>query len=102
MRKELYAPKYEPASFGGPSSVGKNGWLAEQPLVNADTNRANALIEGICNALSPQPAPRLNIASLRGISPEVVRQKLAQAVAKGRITQAQMEEQLALLGNVDA
>jgi hypothetical protein len=61
------------------------------------------LIEQLCNAQLPQPS-RVNIASLKGISPEVVRQKLAQAVDKGRITQAQMEEQLSLLslGKVSA
>ena len=57
MRKELHRPEYQPPSFGGPHVAGRNGWLNEQPLVNADTDRANELIEGICNAGLPQPGP---------------------------------------------
>lgn len=94
---ELYRPQYDPGTVRDTrgSVAGTNGWISEKPLVNADTDRTNALIEGMCNAHLP-PA-RVEIKSLKGISPEVVRQKLAQAVASGKLTQAQCDEQLALL-----
>ena len=85
---------YQPPAVGGPRVAGRNGWLNEQPLVNADTDRANALIEGICNAGLPQPTPRVNIQSLAGIDEGVVRAKLEEACAKGRISRAQLEEAL--------
>jgi hypothetical protein len=89
---ELYRPQYQSDSARDTRRPpGTNGWLAEQPLTNADTDRANKLIEGICNAGLPQPTPRVNIQSLRAFEPSVVRAKLEEAVAKGTITREQVD-----------
>jgi hypothetical protein len=56
------------------------------------------LIDAICDAHLPQPKPRVEILSLKGIDPAVIRQKLSQAVALGKITQQVADEQMALLG----
>jgi hypothetical protein len=101
MRKELHRPEYQPGSERDTRRpAGTNGWLSEQPLVNADTDRANELIEGFCNAQLPQPKPRVNIQSLAGIDEDVVRAKLEDACAKGSITRAQLEEALRALGGL--
>jgi hypothetical protein len=84
MRKELHRPEYQPPSFGGPHVAGRNGWLNEQPLVNADTDRANELIEGICNAGLPQPKPRVNIEALKAFEPSVVRAKVGKRADNAR------------------
>jgi hypothetical protein len=88
---------YQPPSQGSPRVAGGGtGWLNEQPLVNADTNRTIGLIDAMCDA--QLPTPRVSVEQLRGIDPAIVRQKLAQGVATGKISKAQMEEQLSLLG----
>jgi hypothetical protein len=94
MRRDLhrdsaYQPDTQQRDTRRPA--GTNGWLMEQPLVNADTDRANELIEGMCNAHLPQPKPRVNIQALKAFEPSVVRAKLEEAAAKGLIKREQVD-----------
>jgi hypothetical protein len=98
MRKELHRPEYQPGSVKDTRRpAGTNGWLMEQPLFNADTDRTNRLIEGMCNAMQPQPKPRVTIASLQGFEPSVVRAKLEEALAKGLISREQVDATMSSL-----
>jgi hypothetical protein len=99
IREDLHRDSaYQPPSVGGPRSVGRNGWASEVPIGAPEGINH---IDRIVDALSPQPKPRVEIKSLAGIDPALIRQKLSQATAQGKITKAQMDEQLALLGIAD-
>jgi hypothetical protein len=51
IREDLHRDSaYQPPAVGAPRVAGRNGWLTEQPLVNADTDRTNKLIEGMLPA----------------------------------------------------
>jgi hypothetical protein len=92
IREDLHRDSaYQPPSVGSPRSVGRNGWINEVPI---SAPEGIGLIDKICDAHLPQP-PHV---TLRGVDPKLVREKLAQAVASGKITRSVMEEQLALLG----
>jgi hypothetical protein len=93
MRKELHRPEYQPTTVRDSRRPAGNGtgWQNEIPI---GTPEGIGLIDKICDAHLPQP-PHV---TLRGFDPKLVREKLAQAVASGKITRSVMEEQLALLG----
>ena len=97
MRKELHRPEYQPTTVRDSRRPPGNGtgWQNEIPI---SAPEGIGLIDKICDAHLPQP-PQI---ALRGFDPKLVREKLEQALAQGKISQAQVDTVLAALGKPNA